>query len=112
MSQVTTISKKQDFDEFINRKNTLVIVFYGAGWCDACTDVYPMYERIQKKYSNILSMCYVDISQAKLDFSSIPVFESYYNGTSISSMVGTDIPSLKDFIKKSFLVAKKKGHKI
>lgn len=110
MTDVTNIVKKREFDNFIKKNKTLVIVFYGAKWCEACTEIYPMYERIQKKYSKIISMCYVDITDAKLDFSSIPVFESYYNGKSLISMIGADVPSLKDFIKESASIAKKQGY--
>ena len=77
------------------------VIFYSAGWCEACKLIKPLYTRIANRYYKRIMMAYVDIDICGLDFSKVPVFVSFYKETQINSMEGANNRGLKEFIKEA-----------
>jgi thioredoxin-like negative regulator of GroEL len=99
MSGVIHIRNKKEYDEF-KSKHRRAVVFYGAEWCEACTDMWDIYNRIAKRYQKYVALGYADIEECKLDFSAVPVFVSLRKGQQLNSMEGADRRGLKQLIKE------------
>ena len=99
MSSVIEITNFSQYEAFKKRKRG--VIFYGAKWCKSCKGIKELYERIANRYQNKIKMAYVDIDVAGLDFTSVPIFVSLYNGKQLDSIIGADIPKLKILIKEA-----------
>ena len=97
-SKVIEITNGEEYNTFKNAHHR-GIIFYGADWCDACTQIHPMYTRIANRYHKHVAMAHADITVCKLDFSRIPVFVSYYKGKELDSIEGADVEGLKQLVK-------------
>lgn len=91
-----------NFDEYQKFKENYPrgVVFYGAVWCHACKDIEPLYKRICNRYHKRVALAHVDIDEAKLDFTAVPVFVALRNGKQIDNLEGADKDALKALIKK------------
>ena len=98
-SSVIELRTRHDFEEF--KKHSRSVIFYGAKWCAACQELEPLYARIAKRYAKRVKMAHVDVEEAHLDFTSVPVFVSYRKGETLNSMVGTDKEGLKEFVAEA-----------
>lgn len=94
------MKKLQTSDDYVKciTKNKRVVIFYGAAWCKACTDLKPIYKRIAKRYEKRVTLVYCDIDNTELKFERIPVFVSVYKGQVVNQVIGADEESLKEFI--------------
>jgi hypothetical protein len=98
MSRVEELTRFRDYEKFL-MNNERCVVFYGAKWCEACNDIYPLYERIANRYYEKAGFAYCDIDKAKLEFDSIPVLLSFWKGKQVDHMVGSSIDNMKELIK-------------
>src|SRR5437016_5016723 len=98
MSEVSIINNIDDYKRF-KKKNERAIIFYGAKWCESCTQIYPLYVRIFKRYSLRLSFAYCDIDVAGLDFTTVPVLVTFWKGEEIDNMEGSNIIEMKKLIR-------------
>lgn len=98
-SNVIELHSREEFEEF--RKHSRAIVFYGAKWCSACQELEPLYARIAARYSKRIKMAHVDVEDAGLDFTAVPVIVSFRKGVLLNEILGTDKEGLKEFIKEA-----------
>ena len=99
MSKLIRITNKNEYIDF-KKNHPRAVIFYGAEWCEACTEIKPLYIRVANRYYQRVTLGYVDIEECKLDFSVIPIFVSFRNGEQLNSMEGADRKALKEFIKE------------
>lgn len=102
MSKVVHITNNQQYFKFI-RKYRRAVVFYGAEWCEACTDMWDLYTRIANRYDKYVAMAYVDIEVCKLNFGVVPIFVSLRKGEYLDSIEGADRVGLKQLVKEVIL---------
>ncbi|CAH6418454.1 Thioredoxin [uncultured virus] len=93
------IRSKEDYLEF--KKYPRGIIFYGAEWCKACKEIEPLYKRICNRYHKKITMAHVDIDEAKLEFTAVPVFVAMHNGKQFDSLEGADRDALRTLVKKT-----------
>ena len=98
MSKVVQITNVNEYKKF-KENNRRGVILYGAKWCHACEDIKPLYVRIANRYYKKIAMAYVDIEKCNLDFSKVPVLNSFYRGKITNSMEGASKSGLKEFIK-------------
>ena len=98
-NKVIEIHNVKEYEEF--KKHARGVVFYGATWCHACKDIETLYARIANRYHKRIAMAHVDIDEANLDFSEVPVFVALRHGTQIDSVEGADKKGLKLLIKNA-----------
>jgi len=99
MSYVAELNTAADFKKF-KKNNKKAIIFYSADYCVACHEVKDLYYRIAARYHKKAAFAIVDTEKVGLDFEYLPVFDSYHKEEGFSTMVGTDVPSLKNYIKE------------
>ena len=97
-TKVVEITSREEYENF--KKNRRAVIFYGAKWCDACTYIHNLYERIANRYHKHVKLAYVDIDVCELDFSAVPIFVSLRKGQQLNSMEGADKKGLKQLIKE------------
>lgn len=102
-NKVIHIRNRKDYDDFKNDHKRGVI-FYGSKWCQACEEIEPLYIRIANRYHRRIALAHVDVDEAKLDFTAIPVFTALHNGKQIDSMEGADKEELKKLIKNAIKI--------
>lgn len=100
MSKVLVITNREQYIAF-KETHRRGIIFYSADWCSACKEIEPLYTRIANRYHDRITMAYVDIDVCELEFSSVPVFVSYYEGTQLNSLEGADDDGLKLLVKEA-----------
>lgn len=98
-TKVVTLKSYTEYEQFRDQ-NRRAVVFYGAGWCEACHEITPIYHQIAGRYFKRVAMAYVDIEATDLDFSAIPVVITYYQGEPINKMRGANRETLRDLIKE------------
>jgi len=98
-SKVIRIRNVEDYDAF-KKNNKRCVVFYSAEWCHACKSIGTLYTRIANRYYKRVAMAYVDIDEAKLDFTAVPVFVTLFNGKEMKNIEGSDEEGLKSIIKE------------
>lgn len=99
VDRVVQITNKQEYDQF-KQNNRRCVVFYSATWCSACTEMKDIYHRIANRYHERVAMAYVDIDQCGLEFSSVPVFVSLFEGQQFNGVEGASREELKQLIKE------------
>jgi len=106
-SKVLSITNSKEYEAF-KKTHTRGIIFYGASWCHACSEIEPLYTRIANRYHKRITLAHVDIDECKLDFERIPVFVGYYEGKELANMEGADSGGLKQLIKEIIEYKKRK----
>lgn len=99
-NKVIDINNVRDYDTF-KKKYTCGVIFYSASWCEACSELLPLYERIANRYYKYVALGYVDIDKCRLDFNKVPVFVAFYKGEEVNSIEGADSDRLKEFIRST-----------
>lgn len=99
MSKVIRITNKQEYEEF-KKAHRRGVIFYGAKWCEACTEMGDIYNRIANRYHEHVALAYADIDECHLDFSVVPIFISLRKGQQLNGMEGADRRGLKQLIKE------------
>lgn len=102
--KVIRIRNLHEYEKF-KKKYDRSVIFYGAKWCHACTEISNLYNRIAKRYYKRVAMAYVDIDEANLDFTAVPVFVGLRYGKQIDSIEGGEKHELKELIKKTITCA-------
>lgn len=97
MSYVVELNTADDFKKF-KKNNKRAIIFYSADYCVACHEVKDLYYRIAARYHKRAAFAIVDIEKVGLDFETLPIFDSYHKEEGFSTMIGADIPGLKNYI--------------
>lgn len=101
-NMVVEIKNLDEYETFKKKYNRSV-VFYGATWCHACTEIENLYARIANRYHKRVALAHVDIDVADLSFTAVPVFVALRHGKQINSMEGADKTGLKELIKEAIL---------
>jgi len=97
-THVIDLKSKSEYQSFVSA-NKRTIIFYGAVWCKECTPIKDLYRRISNRYHTKIAFAYVDVDEAKLDFTMLPVFASTFEGKEADNLLGNDTDSLKNFIR-------------
>jgi thiol-disulfide isomerase/thioredoxin len=100
MSKVLVITNREQYIAF-KETHRRGIIFYSAEWCSACKEIEPLYTRIATRYHDRIAMAYIDIDVCGLEFSTVPVFVSFYEGTQLNSLEGADNDGLKSLVKEA-----------
>ncbi len=96
----------EDFNRQINKKDTLVLVYFSAQWCTVCGKMKPVLQEIEKDFGNKLCLLKIDTDRDKeittaFDIDALPVFMIYKNGCQEWVYVGlVDKAVLRGGIKK------------
>ena len=90
---VVTLNKKS-YEAFINQKEKIVVVKYGATWCGACKDMEPKFKEASKSMQDKVAYALVDVDElakesTELDISSIPTTILFEKGKEIARHVGS-----------------------
>jgi len=102
VNKVIEIHNAKEYEKF-KKKYDRSVIFYGARWCHACTDIKDLYDRIANRYHKRVAMAHVDIDDAGLDFSAVPIFVALRNGEEIDGMEGANKKGLKELVKKAII---------
>jgi len=93
----------ENFQSYVNRTNTVVIVF-SAAWCSPCTINAEIYEEIQKEYSDNknITFCKINVDNSPISSSEwsikrIPHTIIFKKGIEFQRIEGVLIK--EDFIK-------------
>jgi thioredoxin len=95
-----------DYENFISRKNALVIVAYHASWCGPCRMLGPVLESVTRAHPGVVYLGKVDVDRApKLaaaqGVSGIPDVRFYKNGVEVNRFTGfRDEKELKNLVEK------------
>ena len=81
-----------NFNEFVFKKDKLVIVDFNATWCGPCRMLKPILEDVEKEHDEI-SFGSVDVDKEKLlseeyGVSSIPCLIFFKDGVEVSRSIG------------------------
>jgi thiol-disulfide isomerase/thioredoxin len=97
VAEVVIIKKKSDYDQ-LKKKYEKFVMFYGASWCTACHEMFPLYNKLAKQYGKEMGFGYCDVEKARLDFSKVPVFVSVYQGEELDNCLGANKEGLQELI--------------
>lgn len=83
---------ENDFNELI-KKNTLVLVEFGAEWCAPCKKMKPFLEELENEFKGEVEVYFLDISksQAKAmeyEILSIPQILIFKDGVLVEKVLG------------------------
>jgi thioredoxin 1 len=97
--------RQENYSELDHSKG-LVIVEYGAPWCDPCKSMKGIIEELENEMSDKCNFYYVDVekhdrlTQAE-NVCSVPTLIVYKNGAEVDRMFGTfNLPALKARMKE------------
>lgn len=94
MTKIIQLQNIEEHNEFI-RNNRRCVIFYGAIWCNPCSEMKVFYGRIADRYSKRLPMAFADIDKIKIHVNSIPTFISYRKGNKLETVEGANRDKLK-----------------
>ncbi|MCX6720003.1 MAG: thioredoxin [Candidatus Staskawiczbacteria bacterium] len=101
---MTTILTDENFDKEVSNSNKLVIVDFFATWCEPCTMLAPILEKVAEEFKDkvVLMKANVDqtpVNSGKFGVEKIPTVVLFKNGKPISGFVGmAPEASIKDWI--------------
>ena len=96
----------ENFDKEVSGTKKLVLVDFFATWCDPCTMLAPILEKIEKDLGDKIVLMKANVDEApaasqKFRVSSIPMVVLLKDGKLISSFVGLrPEEAIKEWIKK------------
>lgn len=97
----------ENFDTEVNNAKKLVLVDFFATWCDPCTMLAPILEKVEKDLGDKIVLMKVNVDEApmasqKFRVSSIPMVVLLKDGKLISSFVGLRPEEvIKEWIKEN-----------
>ncbi|KAF9998002.1 hypothetical protein BGZ80_004053 [Entomortierella chlamydospora] len=99
---VRTIATTAEYNDLI-QSGKKVIVNFTASWCGPCKLIVPKFEELSKKYSDI-EFVKVDIDKLRdvshrAGITSMPTFQTYYNGLKSSQFVGASNAGLEGLVE-------------
>jgi len=82
-----------DYDAFINQKDLLVVVNFGATWCGPCRQLGPVLERVSLEFGDAVKLGKVDVDRARSaamrnGVRSIPDVRFFWNGKQVHQFSG------------------------
>lgn len=88
-----TILTDENFDKEVSSKSELVLVDFFATWCEPCTMLAPILEKIAEQFKGriVLMKANLDsnpLSAQKFNVEKIPTVVLFKNGKPISGFVG------------------------
>jgi thioredoxin-like negative regulator of GroEL len=96
---VILIKNRQEYEDF-KRKHRRSVILYGADWCEACSEMHDIFQRIANRYHEYVTLGYVDIDECNLEFSAVPIFVSLRKGQQLNALEGADRASFKQLVKE------------
>ncbi|XP_041360120.1 thioredoxin-like [Gigantopelta aegis] len=99
------IDCKEEFDEFINTRDKLVVIMFGAGWCGPCKIMSPFCEKMQTEKGGAVIFAKVDVDEAEdiaeeCEIECMPTFVIFKEGEKVESMMGANKEQLASLIAK------------
>jgi thioredoxin 1 len=81
------------FDEYVNASAGLVLVDFGAEWCEPCQAMEPLLEQIAEAYGERLRVVRLDVEQSpdtaeRLRVMSLPTLVFLNNGDELARVTG------------------------
>jgi len=107
--KIIAISSERQFDKIIEKggsaRGRLVIVKFGAGWCEPCVKIHPHLERLCKTYSKHCVFLQVDVDEHKntqltAGIRHIPTFRVYLKGEQREEIASSSPDEIERIIKK------------
>jgi thioredoxin 1 len=100
---VKPIRTREDLQQELKRKNTVVVKFY-AKWCGACSAFKKPYEDFARRYPSI-SFLEADVETAKdlstsAQIQSIPTFIIYRSGVKVQEFAGANVQTLVSMLER------------
>lgn len=56
---------EEDYPSFVNQKDILVVVNFGAAWCGPCRQLGPVLERVSSEFGDAVMLGKVDVDEAR-----------------------------------------------
>lgn len=83
----------QDYDAFINQKNSLIVVSFTADWCGPCRQLSPVLERVSAEFGDSVKLGKVDVDNARntamrTGVRGIPDVRFFRNGNQVHRFTG------------------------
>jgi thioredoxin 1 len=87
------VADDTSFDDYINEDARLVLVDFGAEWCEPCQAMEPLLEQIADAYSERLQVIRLDVEQSpdvteRLRVMSLPTLVFMRNGEEVERVTG------------------------
>lgn len=92
----------ENFDKEVNGAKKFVLLDFFAVWCDPCTMLAPVLEKVEKDFSDKIILMKANVDEAplasqKFKVSSIPMVALIKDGKMVSNFVGL---RTEDFVKE------------
>jgi thioredoxin 1 len=102
MSRVVIPNNAEEYNQNINKPDTIILVDYFATWCEPCKQISPYYEALSNAYTDLTFMK-IDIDQFDdlediQKIRGVPNFKFFLNGTIIKEHSGGDPQILENII--------------
>lgn len=102
MTHVREITNADEFNNFV--KSRRGAIFYGVKGCDACDTLWPMFQRLAKRYHTKIAMAHADVEECGLSFEKVPLIVTYRKGDIVNQMIGANIQGLKEIITEALTI--------
>lgn len=98
---------ESSFTKFVNRREHSLIYFW-APWCNPCTHMTPIVEKISQKYRGKINVGKVDVSSnpeiaSKYFIAAVPTFILFKEGTILEVLVGAVAERRLESMIKGFI---------
>lgn len=99
------------FDDHVNPGSGLVLVDFGAEWCEPCQAMEPLLERIADDYGEKLRVIRLDVEQSpdtaeRLGVMSLPTLIFMHDGQEVGRVTGAQgKQSLVDHVESAMVKA-------
>lgn len=97
MSFIIDIQSQEQLSEIFRQDYDIVVIDFYADWCYPCKVLMPTYEELAKTYSSprvVFTKCNAD--KNIMPVSSLPTIDFYQKSQKIATVVGADIPKIKE----------------